>query len=212
MPANDPSKLRFLLPGVAVSETASRAHGPATRGQTAEVSALLVDLKVIEHFDLSAPSRAARQETTLEAAGDDILALEMEDGFILYTSAAQLADNLRRLRQLAAARSRSGTRWRAAPGHIRATRPGHARPGRLDSAGGFGAAPRPGKNQGMAGRSGDQHPRKSGNLGRYQGADVGHRKTTHTRTGPLPLGRRRRDAWRLAGCAPLRFHQGLAAG
>lgn len=97
MPANDPSKLRFLLPGVAVSETASRAHGPATRGAGAKADALLADLEVIKHIDLSAPSRAAQEETTLEAAEDDILALEMEDGFILYTSAARLADDLRRL-------------------------------------------------------------------------------------------------------------------
>ena len=97
MPANDPSKLRFLLPGVAVSVTASRAIGPATRGQSAEGSELLANLEVIKHFDLSAPSRAARQEATLEAAEDDILALEMEEGFILYTSAGRLADDLRQL-------------------------------------------------------------------------------------------------------------------
>ncbi|MCB1825190.1 MAG: CHAT domain-containing protein [Candidatus Competibacteraceae bacterium] len=97
MPENDPLKLRFLLPGVAVSEVASRALGPTTRGGAGPADALLEGLTVEQHFDLSAPSRAARRETTLEAAEDDILALEMEDGFILYTSAGRLADDLRRL-------------------------------------------------------------------------------------------------------------------
>lgn len=97
MAENVQAKLRFLLPGVAVSETTSRAIGPATRGESAKVAELLAKIKVEKHFDLSVPSRAARRETTLEAAEDDILALEMEDGFILYTSAGRLADDLRRL-------------------------------------------------------------------------------------------------------------------
>ncbi len=99
MPSNETTttKIQFRLPGVAVSEAASRALGPATRGSAGPADALLASLTVEQHFDLSAPSRAARQETTLEAAGDDILALEMEEGFILYTSAGRLADDLRRL-------------------------------------------------------------------------------------------------------------------
>lgn len=97
MPANDPSKLRFLLPGVAASTTASRAHGPTSRGTGVQADALLANLEVVAHFDLSAPSRAVGRETALEAAEDDILALDMEEGFILYTSAGRLADDLRRL-------------------------------------------------------------------------------------------------------------------
>jgi hypothetical protein len=95
MPANDPSKLRFLLPGVAISTTASRAHGPASRGAGAQADALLANLEVVAHFDLSAPSRATGQEASLEAFEDDILALDMEEGFIFYTSAGRLADDLR---------------------------------------------------------------------------------------------------------------------
>jgi hypothetical protein len=56
-------------------------------------------LKVKKHFDLSPTSRAAAvgEELTLEADEDDVLALEMEDGFIFYTSADRLAKDLERL-------------------------------------------------------------------------------------------------------------------
>jgi CHAT domain-containing protein/pimeloyl-ACP methyl ester carboxylesterase len=100
MAANQKNKIfKFILPGVAAPPSASRTVGPVSRSASQSTSDLLNDLEVQQHFDLSPTSRSAAsgQEATLEADADDILALEMEDGFIFYTSAERLAGDLERL-------------------------------------------------------------------------------------------------------------------
>jgi CHAT domain-containing protein/pimeloyl-ACP methyl ester carboxylesterase len=93
------AKIKFILPGVEASKTTSRSIGPVSRSATQVERQLLKGFEIKQHFDLSPTSRAAAsgKEATLEAAADDILALEMEDGFIFYTSAARLAGDLARL-------------------------------------------------------------------------------------------------------------------
>ena len=91
------NEIRFVLPGVKTSETASRAAGVGTRGVSGPGSQLLAPVKVKEHFDLSPANRAASPKTRFTAQADDVLALQMEGDFILYTSAGALADDLRRI-------------------------------------------------------------------------------------------------------------------
>jgi CHAT domain-containing protein/pimeloyl-ACP methyl ester carboxylesterase len=92
------ARIPFRLPGIPTSEALSRAHGPASRGGPSETHELLAGIRVRQHFDLSAPSRAAGQKATAEATDrQDVVALEMEDGFMLYTSPGRLADDLQRL-------------------------------------------------------------------------------------------------------------------
>lgn len=95
---SDRDGIRFLLPGAEGDSARSRAHGPASRDGAAQGHDLLIGVSVRHHFDLSAQQRAAgRQAITPPLADDDVVALEMEDGFVLYTSAGRLADDLRRL-------------------------------------------------------------------------------------------------------------------
>ena len=91
--------IKFLLPGVEAPKSTSRSIGPVSRSATQVERQLLEGLEIKQHFDLSPTSRSAAsgREATLEAAADDILALEMEDGFIFYTSAGRLAEDLERL-------------------------------------------------------------------------------------------------------------------
>ena len=90
------TKYAFILPGVDVSSASSRATGPLSRGAGPAVSDLLDSFDVKQHVDLSPASRSAAsgQEIIVETQADDILALEMDDGFIFYTSARRLAENL----------------------------------------------------------------------------------------------------------------------
>ena len=90
---------KFILPGVKAPESTSRSLGPAMRSGASAVNELLHSMEVKQHFDLSPTSRAAAggQEIQLEASADDILALEMDDGFIFYTSAQRLAEDIERL-------------------------------------------------------------------------------------------------------------------
>ncbi len=91
-------EVRFTLPGIRSLPELSRARGPASRGGPAEQHPLLSGITVKEHFDLSAASRAAGEEATATATDRlDALAVEMEGGFILYTSPGRLEDDLRRL-------------------------------------------------------------------------------------------------------------------
>jgi pimeloyl-ACP methyl ester carboxylesterase/tetratricopeptide (TPR) repeat protein len=91
-------KIRFLLPGTESTTDKSRAHGPASRGGPAEQHELLTGVTVRQHFDLSAQQRAAEAKTvTPPLAQDEVLAIEMEGGLVLYTSAGRLADDLRRI-------------------------------------------------------------------------------------------------------------------
>ena len=89
--------LTFILPGIEAPKTASRSLPPGTRGGPGAAGGLLDSLEVTRHFDLSPTSRAVGQEARLEASADDILALEMADGFIFYTSAGKLSEDLERL-------------------------------------------------------------------------------------------------------------------
>ena len=90
---------KFILPGMEAPQAASRSLAPVTRGGPSAANELLDSMEVKQHFDLSPGSRAAAggQEARLEASADDILALEMDDGFILYTSAQRLAEDIERL-------------------------------------------------------------------------------------------------------------------
>jgi CHAT domain-containing protein/tetratricopeptide (TPR) repeat protein len=93
---SDRAKVRFRLPGAESSTTRSRAHGPTTRGGAADASPLLAGVTVQRHFDLSASQRAAGEHVSTPPLDDnDLLALEMEGGLVLYTSAGRLADDLR---------------------------------------------------------------------------------------------------------------------
>lgn len=94
----DNEKIRFVLPGVESIPAKSLAHGLASRGASAEELDLLAGVTVRQHFDLSAQQRAVGESvTTPPLAGDEVIALEMEGGFVLYTSAGRLADDLRRI-------------------------------------------------------------------------------------------------------------------
>ena len=98
MPENkNDTILTFILPGIEAPKTASRSLPPGTRGGPGPAGGLLDSLEVTRHFDLSPTSRAVGQETRLEASADDILALDMADGFIFYTSAGKLSEDLERL-------------------------------------------------------------------------------------------------------------------
>ena len=90
---------KFILPGMEAPRAASRSLAPVTRGGPSDSNELLDSMEVKQHFDLSPGSRAAAggQEARLEASADDILALEMDDGFIFYTSAQRLAEDIERL-------------------------------------------------------------------------------------------------------------------
>jgi pimeloyl-ACP methyl ester carboxylesterase len=94
----DSAKIRFVLAGTEASPGASKANEPVGRGGPAAPHNVLAGFTVRQHFDLSAAQRTTRQETqTAPLEPGDVLALEMEGGFVLYTSAGRLADDLRRL-------------------------------------------------------------------------------------------------------------------
>ena len=103
MPENkNDTPLTFILPGIEAPQTTSRSLPFATRGGPGTAHALLDSLEVKRHVDLSPTSRAVGREVRLEASADDILALEMADGFIFYTSAQRLAEDLAKLDPAAA--------------------------------------------------------------------------------------------------------------
>jgi len=94
----DRDTIRFLLPGTERPPSTSIVNGPVGRGGPAEAHEVLAGVTIRRHFDLSAAQRTGRQEIqTGPLEPDDVLALEMEDGFVFYTSAARLADDLRRI-------------------------------------------------------------------------------------------------------------------
>lgn len=95
---SDGQKIRFRFPGAESLPERSRAHGPTTRGGAAEPHPLLAGVTVQRHFDLSPSQRAAgRTASSPPLEDNDVLALEMEGGFVLYTSAGRLADDLKRI-------------------------------------------------------------------------------------------------------------------
>src|SRR5262245_25979386 len=91
-------RIRFVLPGVERGPESSRAHGPRQRGVDQLGELALPEVTVRQHFELSPSVRAAGGTISTPALEpDDVLAVEMEDGFVLYTSAGRLADDLRRI-------------------------------------------------------------------------------------------------------------------
>lgn len=88
--------IRLTIPGREAPPTGSRVPGALGRG-AALPGQPLDGIVVKRHFDLSPAARAATPvEATVDVADDELLALEMDDGFVLYTSAARLADDLER--------------------------------------------------------------------------------------------------------------------
>ncbi len=87
-------KIKFTIPGSISTPNASRCLEGLTRGSSPEANKLLDSLEISQHYDLSPASRATGQQKEISVADDALLALEMEDGFIFYTSAQRLADDL----------------------------------------------------------------------------------------------------------------------
>ncbi len=71
----------------------------ATGGTTADGGELLAELEVVQAFDLSPAARSAAGQAPArtEVRDDDILEIQVEDGFTLWTSAATYADRVRQL-------------------------------------------------------------------------------------------------------------------
>lgn len=99
MSESDTSKptLRFRIDGFDAAPASSRVHASATRGTDRSVTDPSAPITIERRILLSAPGRGAPEPVTLEVEPDTVLALEMEDGLVLYTSAGGLARDLTRL-------------------------------------------------------------------------------------------------------------------
>jgi len=71
----------------------------ATGGMTAEGGELLAGLEVVQSFDLSPAARSAANQAPArtEVRDDDILEIQVEDGFTLWTSASSYAERVEAL-------------------------------------------------------------------------------------------------------------------
>lgn len=90
-------KITFDLQGLAGSPGASRVQRATTRAAAGPTNELLGEITVTGHYDLSPATRDRGARAVLEVDPRALLALEMEDGFLLYTSAEALAEELRAL-------------------------------------------------------------------------------------------------------------------
>ena len=80
---------KFIIPGTRDSEFRSRARGSVSGGAEREtVTDLLSHVRVVDAFDLSRLARSGSgKPLEFVANDDDILEIEVEDGFTLWTSA-----------------------------------------------------------------------------------------------------------------------------
>ena len=91
---------KFIIPGTRDSEFRSRARGSVSGGAEREtVTDLLSHVRVVDAFDLSRLARSGSgKPLEFVANDDDILEIEVEDGFTLWTSADRYSAELKLLK------------------------------------------------------------------------------------------------------------------
>ncbi|MFO0871540.1 MAG: CHAT domain-containing protein, partial [Pirellulales bacterium] len=118
--------IKIIVPGTRLTHSPTRTGALRTRdavGAPAEAeSPILSCVETLATYQVSPTARAAgaRQPEVFEAQEDDVIEVEFENGFTLYTSAAKYEEDLRRYAPQSA--TRDGLQWQAVARASRAER------------------------------------------------------------------------------------------